>query len=130
MTSACFPGRSDPISESRPHASAPLMVPQATASRAVHVSVRGMAPDWLTTSLSTNLWYASASRIWVNRSPEFSETMSQLSVGLIPNSRHLPKASRPIPMLSSVSGEIDTLAPASASTRQSASSSVLQCTCT
>ena len=67
-------------------------------------------------------------RVWVNRSPVFSETMSQDRVGLMPCRRAAAKAGRPMPMLSSVSTEIDSLAPWSASRRHSSSVRVLQCT--
>jgi len=94
------------------------------------ISLAGMPPSWFTTSFRRNRSYARPSRICAKRSPELSETMSQLSVGRMPWRAHASNASRPMPMLSSVSGEIDTFAPACARRSQSVSSSVLQCTWT
>jgi hypothetical protein len=47
----------------------------------VTLSFSGIAPERWIVSLSPNRAVAIASRICVNRSPEFSEMMSQLSVG-------------------------------------------------
>ena len=69
-------------------------------------------------------------RIWLNRSPLLREMMSQDRVGAIPCRSQAANAGRPMPMLSSVSTEIETLAPARARTCHSSSARVLQCTCT